>query len=149
MATVTKRGGSYRLRASVGYTPEGKQVMKSRTWTPDPGMTLRQIEKELNRQKVLFDEECRGSSLTDGHIKFEVFSGQWFTEYVEKTLGKRTQANYRQMAPAYTPPSGTCTWTRSRPGRSSGSLTPSANQERTSPGMAGACPPKASRTTCR
>lgn len=99
MATVTKRGSSYRLRASVGYTPEGKQVMKSRTWTPDPGMTPRQIEKELNRQKVLFDEECRGSSLTDGHIKFEVFAGQWFTEYVEKSLGKRTQANYRQMSP--------------------------------------------------
>lgn len=99
MATYTKRGSSYRIRASVGYTPEGKQVMKSMTWTPDPGMTERQIEKELNRQMVLFDEACRGSSLTDGHIKFETFAGQWFSEYVEKALGKRTQANYRQMAP--------------------------------------------------
>ena len=99
MATYTKRGNSYRLRASCGYTPEGKQVMKSKTWTPAPGMTLKQIEKELNRQMVLFDEECRGSSLTDGHIKFETFAGQWFNEYVEKTLGKRTQANYRQLAP--------------------------------------------------
>ena len=99
MATYTKRGGSYRIRASVGYTPEGKQVMKSKTWTPSPGMTERQIEKELNRQMVLFDEECRGSSLTDGHIKFETFAGQWFKEYVEKTLGKRTQANYKQLAP--------------------------------------------------
>ena len=34
MATYTKRGSSYRIRASVGYTPEGKQVMKSKTWTP-------------------------------------------------------------------------------------------------------------------
>ncbi|MEH2939055.1 site-specific integrase [Lawsonibacter sp. JLR.KK007] len=99
MATYTKRGNSYRIRASVGYTPEGKQVMKSRTWTPTPGMTERQIEKELTRQMVLFDEECRGSSLTDGHIKFEAFANQWFTEYVEKALGKKTQANYRQMAP--------------------------------------------------
>lgn len=99
MATYTKRGASYRIRASVGYTPEGKQVMKSRTWTPAPGMTERQIEKELNRQMVLFDEECRGSSLTDGHIKFETFAGQWQKEYVEKALGKRTQANYKQMLP--------------------------------------------------
>ena len=99
MATYTKRGNSYRLRASCGYTPEGKQVMKSKTWTPTPGMTPKQIEKELNRQMVLFDEECRGSSLTDGHIKFETFAGQWFKEYVEKALGKRTQANYRQLAP--------------------------------------------------
>jgi len=99
MATYTKRGRSYRIRASVGYTPEGKQVMKSKTWTPAPGMTERQIEKELTRQMVLFDEECRGSSLSDGHIKFETFAGQWFNEYVEKSLGKKTQANYRQMAP--------------------------------------------------
>ncbi len=99
MATYTKRGNSYRLRASCGYTPEGKQVMKSKTWTPTPGMTPKQIEKELTRQMVLFDEECRGSSLTDGHIKFESFANQWFSEYVEKNLGKKTQANYRQMAP--------------------------------------------------
>ena len=66
MATYTERGYSYRLRASCGYTPEGK----SRTRTSAPSMTLKQIKKELNRQMVLFDEECRGSSLTDGHIKF-------------------------------------------------------------------------------
>ena len=50
VAAYTKRGNSYRIRASVGYTVEGKQVMKSKTWTPTPGMTERQIEKELNRQ---------------------------------------------------------------------------------------------------
>jgi len=99
VATYTKRGSSYRIRASVGYTPEGKQVMKSKTWTPTPGMTERQIEKELNRQMVLFDEECRGIAATDGHIKFQAFSEQWFSEYVDKSLGKRTRHNYRQMTP--------------------------------------------------
>lgn len=99
MATYTKRGKSYRIRASVGYTPEGKQVMRSKTWTPNPGMTERQIEKELNRQMVLFDEECRGSALTDGHIKFQVFAEQWMKEYVEKSLGVRTQENYKQLLP--------------------------------------------------
>ena len=94
MATYTKRGSSYRIRASVGYTPEGKQIMRSMTWRPTPGMTERQIEKELNRQMVLFDEEYRGSSLTDGHIKFEAFARQWISEYVEKVLAKRTQASY-------------------------------------------------------
>ena len=28
---ATKRGSSYRIRASVGYTADGKQVMKSKT----------------------------------------------------------------------------------------------------------------------
>lgn len=99
MATYTKRGNAYRLRSSCGYTPEGKQVMKSKTWTPDPGMTPKQIEKELIRQMVLFDEECRGTTLVDGHIKFQTFADQWIKEYVETTLGKRTQENYKQLAP--------------------------------------------------
>lgn len=99
MATYTKRGSSYRIRSSVGYTTEGKQIMRSRTWTPAPGMTDRQIEKELTRQMVLFDEECRGSAATDGHVKFQTFTEQWFVEYVDPTLGKRTRHNYRQMTP--------------------------------------------------
>lgn len=96
MATYTKRGNSYRLRASCGYTPEGKQVMKSRTWTPAPGMTERQIEKELQRQMVLFDEECKGTGPTDGHIKFEVFGRQWYAEHVAGKLANRTQVDYEQ-----------------------------------------------------
>ena len=99
MATYTKRGKSYLIRASSGYTIEGKQVRPSMTWAPDPGMTERQIERELNRQMVLFDEKCSGSSLTDGHIKFQTFAQQWMSEYVEKSLGKRTQANYKQLLP--------------------------------------------------
>ena len=70
MATYSKRGSSYRIRSSCGYSVDGRQIMKSMTWRPAPGLTDRQIEKELNRQMVLFDDECRGSSLTDGHIKF-------------------------------------------------------------------------------
>lgn len=53
MATYSKRGSSYRIRSSVGYTPEGKQIILSRTWTPFPGITPKQVEKELNRQMVL------------------------------------------------------------------------------------------------
>ena len=96
MATYTKRGKSYRIRASVGYTAEGKQVMKSMTWTPPDGMTGRQIEKELNRRMVLFEEECRGVSLTDGHIKFETFARQWYAEHVNGKLANRTQVDYEQ-----------------------------------------------------
>ena len=99
MASYTKRGNSYRIKSFCGYTPEGKQVVKSRTWTPPAGMTDRQIEKELTRQMVLFDEECSGAALTDGHVKFQTFADQWMEEHVTPNLGKRTQENYRALAP--------------------------------------------------
>lgn len=31
--------------------------MRSMTWKPTPGMTKKQIEKELDRQTVLFEEK--------------------------------------------------------------------------------------------
>ena len=64
MATIRKREGkhgpSYQIRSSCGYDIHGKQVVKSMTWRPAPGMTPKQIEKEVQRQAVLFDERRRG-----------------------------------------------------------------------------------------
>ena len=59
MATITKRGDTYRIRCSLGYDSQGKQVIRSTTWKPDPGMTPKQAEKELNRFAVLFEEKCK------------------------------------------------------------------------------------------
>lgn len=102
MATYTKREGkdgkvSYRLRASAGYTPDGRQIMKSKTWKPGPGMSKKQIEKELNRQMVLFDEECSAQGKRSGNIKFESLAKEWMTEYAVKTLRPRTVARLEQL----------------------------------------------------
>ena len=58
MATITQRGNSYRIRVSVGYDKDCKQIIRSMTWKPDAGMTKRQIEKELNRQATLFENSA-------------------------------------------------------------------------------------------
>ena len=42
-----------------GYDVNGKQVVQTRTWKPDPDMSARQIKKELDRQCVMFEEECK------------------------------------------------------------------------------------------
>ncbi len=73
MASYEKRGNSYRIKASCGYNAQGKQVFQRMTWTPPEGMTEKQIEKELNRQCVLFDEDCK-NGLVVSPIKFEAFA---------------------------------------------------------------------------
>lgn len=83
MSTVTKRGETYRITVSCGYDMNGKQIRKSMTWKPAPGMTKKQIEKELERQKVLFEEKVQSGQYSDGTIKFEAFAREWFTQ-VEK-----------------------------------------------------------------
>lgn len=97
MAYIEKRGKSYRIRASVGYRVNGSQVQPSITWTPDPGMTPRQVEKELNRQAVLFDEKCRSESVKDGHIKFGIFVDQYMGEYAHTNVRHKTLEGYMSL----------------------------------------------------
>lgn len=99
MASIQKRGNSYRIRCSTGYDSKGRQIMRSTTWTPDPGMTPRQVEKELQRQAVLFEEKCKASGTAACTIKFEPFAHEWFTEYAEKQLRIRTVARLHQLEP--------------------------------------------------
>lgn len=89
MANIRKRGNSYQIRVGVGYKPDGTQISRSMTWSPAPGMSERQIEKELNRQAVIFEEECRSRS-AGGMVKFEIFAEEWFSEYAESNLRNTT-----------------------------------------------------------
>ncbi len=97
MPTITQRNGTYKITVSCGYDSNGKQIRQHKTWKPAPGMTKKQIEKELQRQAVLFEEECDGLSL-GGNIKFADFAEQWFTEYAEKRLKARTIHARRQLS---------------------------------------------------
>ena len=58
MATIRKRGGTYQIRVSLGYDKNGNHKEQAMTWRPDEGMSERQIQKELKRQAVMFEEAC-------------------------------------------------------------------------------------------
>lgn len=89
MATISKRSKSYRIKVSCGYDCNGKQVVQSMTWTPRENMTEKQIQKELNRQAVLFEEACMKGLVTSS-VKFEKFSEQWDEEYAKPRYKKVT-----------------------------------------------------------
>ena len=97
MATITKRGGAYRIRCSLGYDSMGRQVTRSTTWKPGPGLTPKQEEKELNRFAVLFEEKCRHGG-GDPHITFEKFAEKWFAEYAATHLKAKTVHEYRWLS---------------------------------------------------
>ena len=99
MATITKRGNSYRITVSCGYDLNGKQLRRTTTWVPPDGMTAKQIQKEANRQAVLFEEKCRTGQVLDGNIKFADFAEKWFTDYGTKQLKPKTLATYRALLP--------------------------------------------------
>ena len=96
MATVTKRGDSYRIKVSCGYDVNGKQVVQTKTWKPEPDMTARQIKKELDRQCVMFEEECKKGQVV-ATIKFETFAEQWFEEYAKINLRNTSFERMKQL----------------------------------------------------
>ena len=89
MAIITKRNNSYRIKVSCGYDCSGKQVTQSMTWTPPAGMKPKQIEKELSRQAILFEEACM-SGLVTSAVKFQTFSEQWDNKYAKPRYKKVT-----------------------------------------------------------
>lgn len=93
MATIRKRGNTYQIRVSCGYDILGNQVIQNKTWTPDKDMTPKQIEKELNRQAILFEEACN-SGYQNTAVKFQDFAQEWFKVYAETKLKTQTIRNY-------------------------------------------------------
>ena len=96
MATAVKRGDSYKITVSCGYANSGKQIRKQFTWTPPAGMTPRQITKELERQKVLFEERVNAGTTKDGNIRFEDFAEIWMNDFARKQLKIKTYTEYEK-----------------------------------------------------
>ena len=97
MAAIRKRkNGSYEIRVSCGYGVDGKQHNQYRSYYPEPGMTPRQIEREVNKMAVLFEEECMRGQITSA-IKFQRFAEQWFEEYAKINLRPTSYARMKQL----------------------------------------------------
>lgn len=98
MATIRERKNSYEIRVSCGYDINGNQIRQSMTWTPPPHLTPKQIQKELQRQAFLFEEEVRTGQFMSGNIKFETFADQWFEQTeLEGNLKPLTIDKYKKM----------------------------------------------------
>ena len=56
---------TYYIRAFDGYDSQGEQIVRSMTWKPSENLTPKQIEKELQRQVIMFEETVKkGTCLT-------------------------------------------------------------------------------------
>jgi len=97
MAYIEKRGNAYKIRVSCGYDTNGKQVRQSFTWRPPENMTERQIQKELQRQAVLFEQECLKGQVV-AVVKFQDFATQYLTETAPNNLKAGTLQNYQNYS---------------------------------------------------
>lgn len=96
MATIEKRGKSYRIIVSNGYDINGKQIREKMTWTPEPGMTPAKIKKELARQAALFEDKIHHGAFLDNRIKFADFAQKYMDDYGALHLKAKTFRSYTE-----------------------------------------------------
>lgn len=87
MASIRKiegKGGvSYKITVSAGRDEMDNQIRHYKTWKPDPDMTARQIERELQKVAVEFEQDILGG--------FQVDNRQTFAEFAEYVYTLREQ----------------------------------------------------------
>ena len=98
MPTIQKRNNSYLITVSCGYDMNGKQIRKNMTWKPENELTAKQIEKELQRQAIRFEEKCLKGQVLDENIRFAEFAELWMKDRKNESR-PRTYARYESMLP--------------------------------------------------
>ena len=95
MATIEKRGSTYRITVSVGYDINGKQIRKRMTYKPEPGLTAAQLKKELQKQALMFEERCQSGQFLEGNIKLVDYIPMFYKDYCENNVRESTLIGYK------------------------------------------------------
>lgn len=94
MATVRKRGKGYEIRVYCGLGVNYGRKEKSMTWIPNPGMTNKQIQKELEKIKFEFEQEVLNGKYVHSNMTLAQFVQLWREDYAKDNLAIKTYVRY-------------------------------------------------------
>ena len=102
MATIKKHVSktgvvTYYIRTYDGYDSKGKQIERSMTWKPSEGMTPKQIEKELQKQVIKFEESVRGGTCFNSDTRFGEYAETWLENNRPPLLAPKTYERYKAL----------------------------------------------------
>lgn len=98
MASVRKRGKGYQITISNGRDLNGKQILETTTFIPDPNKTPVQQKKELEVFVVTFEQKVKDGKYLDGEkITFKEFVDKWMADYAESQFELATLAQYKKL----------------------------------------------------
>ena len=105
MASIRKRGNSYLLVVSMGYTPDGRRRNpQQKTVKPPTGLTPKQTEKWLQEQAMLFEMSCKKLNPDiDRSITLEKYTEIWIRTIAPDKLAKSTLVREKQDIERFKP----------------------------------------------
>ena len=97
MASITKRGNTYKIVVSCGYDINNKKITHSMTYKPAPNMTEKQIQKDLQKQALMFEEKCKNGLVSNNpNLTFADFVPQYLS-IKKDTLSPHTYEKYGRI----------------------------------------------------
>lgn len=95
MANITKRGNTFRIRVFVGTDVNGKNLIKSTTFTPPDGITAKRAEKLAQEYAFEYERHCRGYVDLNENMRFSELAEWYFTNYAPIELKESTIYTYK------------------------------------------------------
>lgn len=97
MASIRERNGSYQITVSRGYDINGKKLLETKTFTPDPSLTPKKREKAVAEFAQQFESQVKNGFAMDGRkITLKDFSDRWLAEYAAVNLQPGTVTKYTE-----------------------------------------------------
>lgn len=95
MATITKRGDAFRIKVSLGYDENKKQIVKSTTFVPPKGTTPKKAQKLAEEYAFDFERHCKGYTQLNENMRFSELADWYFENYAPVELKEGTVYNYK------------------------------------------------------
>ena len=95
MATITKRGDTFRIKVSLGYDTEHKQIIKSTTFKPPQGVTPKKAEKLAQQFAFDFENRCKDYTELNENMRFSELADWYFENYAPVELKPSTAYTYK------------------------------------------------------
>lgn len=97
MAMIKKRGDTYKITVSSGYSASGKQARHYMTFTPAPGMTERQADKAAAKAAADFERDIEQGYQLDSRQTFEQYAAYVLSLKERSGCKPRTLDSYRGL----------------------------------------------------
>ena len=97
MASIRKRNGSYQIIVSCGYDINGKKIIETTTFHPDPSLTPKKQDNAAKAFAQQFESRIQNGYAMDGRkITLKEFCERWIEEYAKVNLQPGTVTKYSE-----------------------------------------------------
>ncbi len=104
MASIKKRGDSFRIMVSLGYGMDGRQIRKTTTYKPPEGVTEGKARKLAEAYAHDFEKKCRGVTNLGENMRFHELAEWYYSEIAPNVVKGITIYNQKLLLDLYVMP---------------------------------------------